>query len=90
MCSIVRVPPFIHADECETMLHTRIHILRHVMQVCRNQDDLPRPCLCEPCLPTLQLTEGMQFTDKALATGSQHTHGLLEEHVQVSDVFENE
>src|SRR5215510_12846302 len=69
MRGVLRIPPLIHAQQREALLHTRIHILRHVMQVCRDQDDLPRFCLCKLCLPTLQLAEGMQFTDEALATG---------------------
>ena len=66
---VLHIPPLIHAEQRKVLLHTRIHILRHVMQVCWDQDDLPRFCLCELCLPSLQLAKGMQFTDKALATG---------------------
>jgi hypothetical protein len=89
VCGVVRIPPLIHADQYEALLHARIHTLRHVMQICRDEDDLPRLRLGEPCLLPLQLAEGMQLTDEALATGPQHACGLLQEHVQVGDVFEN-
>ena len=87
---VVRISPLIHTEQREALLHTRIHILRHVMQVCRDQDDLSRLRLCKPCLPSLQLAEGMQFTDKALTAGPQYARSLLKKHVQVGDVFEDE
>src|SRR5437879_1081167 len=58
------ITPLIHANQLEAMLHTRIHILRYIMQVCWDEDDLPRTRLREPCLTLLQLSERMQFTDK--------------------------
>src|SRR5215510_11107571 len=31
---VLHIPPLIHAEQRKALLHTRIHILRHVMQVC--------------------------------------------------------
>ena len=85
-----RITPLIHAHQREAMLYTRIHVLRHIMQVCWDEDDLPRIRLRESCLTPLQLSERMQFADKAFSAAPLHTRGLLKKHVQVGDVFEDE
>jgi len=84
------IPPLAHAHKREAILNACVHVVRNVVKVCRHQNIASRRGVLELCLTTLQLTEGVQLTDKKPSAGTHDTRGLTEDGVQVLDVFEYE